>query len=55
MSLKIEDENVGISQGVSQFVCQLKGSKKSRDIPRCVTICVPIEGQKKVGISQEMS
>ena len=46
MSLGAGGENVGISKGVSLFVCLLKDNKKW-DIPRCVIICAPTEGRQK--------
>ena len=48
------DENVGISQGVSLFVCLLKDNKKD-GISQDVSLFVrQLKGGKKVGISQEM-
>ena len=54
MSLGAGDENVGISQGVSLFVCLLKDNKKD-GISQDVSLFVrQLKGGKKVGISQEM-
>lgn len=53
MSLKVGDENVGISQGVSPFVCLLSGSKKAGMSQEVSLVVVGLRDNEKLRYPKE--